>query len=93
MRAKVIQAFPGAPDGAIHPRQIEVGEVIEGDLARVAVDQKWAEETDEEVSDDSVDFAEMTVDQLRAYAVDHDIDLGTATKKAAIISAIKKAAE
>lgn len=44
MRAKVIKAFPGVMDGAIHPRQIEVGEIIEGDLARVAIDEKWAKE-------------------------------------------------
>lgn len=44
MRAKVIKAFPGVVDGAIHPCQIEVGEIIEGDLARVAIDEKWAKE-------------------------------------------------
>ncbi|MCV3209609.1 hypothetical protein OHD62_17345 [Mesorhizobium sp. YC-39] len=44
MRAKVTKAFRGAPDGAIHPRQIEVGEIIEGDLARVAIDENWAKE-------------------------------------------------
>jgi hypothetical protein len=43
MKAKVIKAFVGAPDGAFHPRQFEVSELVEGDLARVAVAEGWAE--------------------------------------------------
>ncbi|MDO8974337.1 hypothetical protein [Reyranella sp.] len=43
MKAKVIKAFMGAPDGALHPRQFEVSELVEGDLARVAVAEGWAE--------------------------------------------------
>lgn len=37
------------------------------------------------------DFDSMTVEQLKAYAVEHSIDLGEATKKADIIAAIKAA--
>ena len=37
MKARVIKAFVGAPDGALHPRQFEVSELVEGDLARVAI--------------------------------------------------------
>lgn len=44
MHAKVTVAFPGRIDGEVMPRQIEVGEVIGGDLAVVAVREKWAKE-------------------------------------------------
>jgi len=43
MKARVIKVFVGAPDGALHPRQFEVSELVEGDLARVAVAEGWAE--------------------------------------------------
>jgi hypothetical protein len=43
MKARVVKAFVGAPDGAIHPRQFEVSECVEGDLARVAIAEGWAE--------------------------------------------------
>ena len=43
MKARVIKVFVGAPDGALHPRQFEVSELVEGDLARVAVAEEWAE--------------------------------------------------
>ena len=46
MKAKVVKAFMGAPDGALHPRQFEVLELVEGDLARVAVAEGWAEALD-----------------------------------------------
>lgn len=44
MKAKVKVAFDGCIDGNPVPRKIEVGEEIQGDLARVAVEQKWAVE-------------------------------------------------
>jgi hypothetical protein len=44
MQAKVLKAFPGRPDAEIMTRTIEVGETIDGDLAAVAVREKWAEE-------------------------------------------------
>lgn len=44
MKAKVIKAFPGVADGTVATRQINVGEVISGELAAVAVREKWAEE-------------------------------------------------
>jgi hypothetical protein len=46
MKARVIRAFMGAPDGALHPRLFEVPEVVEGDLARVAIAEGWAESLD-----------------------------------------------
>lgn len=43
MRAKVTKAFPGRPDGDVVARTIDVGETIHGELAVVAVREKWAE--------------------------------------------------
>jgi hypothetical protein len=46
MKAKVTKGFPGVPDGEIRTRAIAAGEVITGDLARVAVDEGWADPTE-----------------------------------------------
>ncbi|MCV0371080.1 hypothetical protein [Filomicrobium sp.] len=42
MRAKVTLAFPGRPDDEIMTRTIGEGEIVEGDLAVVAVREGWA---------------------------------------------------
>jgi hypothetical protein len=42
MKAVVDKAFEGAPDREIYPRHFKPGQLVEGDLARVAVDQGWA---------------------------------------------------
>lgn len=42
MKAKVSKPFQGVEDKKIRPRKIEAGEIIEGDLAAVAVAQGWA---------------------------------------------------
>ncbi len=42
MKAIVTAEFDGARDGAIYPTKFKPGDVIEGDLARVAVAEKWA---------------------------------------------------
>lgn len=47
MKAKVTKLFKGQPDYDLVPRDICVGEVITGDLARVAVEQDWADEISE----------------------------------------------
>jgi hypothetical protein len=44
MFAKVKQSFNGKPDSEPVSRLIAVGEVINGDLAAVAVREKWADE-------------------------------------------------
>ena len=44
MKVKVTQEFSGVEDGKHHPRTIEVGEEITGDLADVALRNKWATE-------------------------------------------------
>jgi hypothetical protein len=42
MKAVVDKAFDGAPDGEIYPRHFKPGQLVEGDLARIAVEQGWA---------------------------------------------------
>ena len=44
MKAVVKKEFAGCADGETHPRVHHVGDEIEGDLARVAVENGWAEE-------------------------------------------------
>jgi len=44
MRAKVTKEFKGRRDHESVTRTIAVGEEIDGDLAKVAVREKWAEE-------------------------------------------------
>lgn len=44
MKAIVTKQFPGRPDNEVMTRPIEVGEVITGSLAEVAVSEGWAEE-------------------------------------------------
>lgn len=46
MKAIVIIPFPGLPDGAAQVRNFAEGDVVEGDLAAVAVGEGWAEEVD-----------------------------------------------
>ena len=42
MKAKVTQAFDGVPDGKVHPVTFNPGDEVEGELAKVAVANKWA---------------------------------------------------
>lgn len=42
MKAIVQIPFRGAPDGEPHSRQFEPGDLIEGDLAAVALREGWA---------------------------------------------------
>lgn len=89
MQAKVTTPFKGRPDGEALARDIAVGEIIIGDLAAVAVRDGNAEEVSEgEIADEAPALDDMTVDQLKAFAADKQIDLGDATKKADIRAAI-----
>jgi hypothetical protein len=40
--AVVKKAFDGVPDGEVMPRRFEVGEVVKGELAVIAVREGWA---------------------------------------------------
>lgn len=44
MKARVTTVFMGRPDAEVMTRKIGIGEIVEGDLARVAVEGGWAEE-------------------------------------------------
>ena len=53
--------------------------------------QKEQAEDEKEENTEASSLEEMTVANLKAYAAENGIDLGTATRKAAIIEAIKAA--
>lgn len=99
MHAKVTTEFTGRPDEEPVSRMIAVGEVIRGDLAKVAVENKWAKEVppNEKPANDADEqpklLADLTVEQLKSLATERSIDLGDATKKADIIAAIELAGE
>lgn len=97
MFAKVKVEFPGRPDNEVVSRTIAVGEVINGDLAKVAVGQGWAEEVPpNEKSDEPIksalqlDLEGKKVESLVLLAKEKAIDLGDATRKADIITALLK---
>jgi hypothetical protein len=43
MKARVVKPFEGVRDGDLYPRHFEVADVVQGDLARVAIAEGWAE--------------------------------------------------
>ncbi|PWK65864.1 hypothetical protein [Aminobacter sp. AP02] len=51
MEARVTKAFPGVPEGEIYGRQFEVGEVISGRMAEVALAEGWAVKEGEKSKD------------------------------------------
>ena len=67
IRAKVIKAFNGAPDGEHHPVRFHPGDIIEGDLARVAIAQKLAEPTKEKAGEPKLD---LKPEQTKEYKAD-----------------------
>lgn len=48
LRAMVVRRTYGVIDGTSHPREIEVGEIIHGDLAAVAIRDLWGTASFEE---------------------------------------------
>jgi hypothetical protein len=97
MRVKVTTAFPGRPDHEPLSRQIAVGEVVDGELAAVALQEKWGEEEvleapqTEAPQTENHNLDDMTVAQLRAFAAEKAIDLGAAELKAEIRAVIDAA--
>lgn len=86
MQAIVTKEFSGRPDSEPLARTVKVGEALDGDLAAVALREGWAELAEPEPALDG-----MTVEQLKAFASERQIDLGTATLKADIRAAIDAA--
>ena len=96
MKAKVIKEFPGLADGTTVVRTFAEGEIISGELANVAVREKWAEEVSDKQAakaDATEDLHKKTVAELKEIAESRKIDLGDATKKDDIIAAIELAGE
>lgn len=94
MEAVVVMAFPGRPDHEVMTRTINIGETITGELARVAVREEWAEvkdvdDADEGGQDDGLSV--KTVKELTAIAAERQVDLGSLTKKADILAALRAA--
>ncbi|MBD9635961.1 hypothetical protein IB277_06590 [Ensifer sp. ENS07] len=87
MLAKVKTPFRGVPDGLIHPRDFAAGDIVEGDLAAVAVAEGWAA-TEESDGAGGVALDKMKVEELKAHATSLSIDLGAAKTKAEIIAVI-----
>lgn len=50
MKAKAIKAFPGVRDGQVYPAEINVGDIIDGDLAAVAIAGGLAVSADDEAA-------------------------------------------
>lgn len=48
IRALVVEPFPGLPDGELTVKNFAVDDVVDGDLARVAIEEGWAIEMDED---------------------------------------------
>lgn len=90
MQAKVTKPFSGRPDGAPLPHDFGEGDIVEGELARVAVANKWAVEIDMAKADEPK-LEDMTVKELEALATEKNIDFGGASKKADILAAIQAA--
>lgn len=95
MDAIVTSRFNGRPDDSAETLTFLPGDTVRGDLARVAVDNGWADFVNDEHRDGEKallpDFEAMSVAELKDYAEGRAIALGTASKKAEIIEAIKAA--
>lgn len=100
MRAMVTKAFPGVEDGKIYPRDIAVGEVVSGDLAREAIAAGNAEEVDEDkmlaaeqarLARAEEELAQKRVADLKAIAEAAKVDLGKAKTEEEIAAVLKKA--
>ena len=94
MRATVTTAFDGAEDGAIYPTKWKPGDVVEGELARVAVENKWAEEGAANAAAKVLppgipaDWEKLNAPNLLALARKHDAGEGI-TKKAEAVEFIE----
>lgn len=73
MKAIVIKAFPGVPDGEVHVHDFKLRDVVEGKLASVAIAQGWAVPEGTELPDDisGVDASEAeALQKIRQVVVD-----------------------
>ena len=92
--AKVTTPFSGCRDGSPIVENFKSGDILEGDLAEVAITEEWAEEfdpTQEDITDVAIE--DMTLPQLKAFAEAEGIDLGDAKKKSDVLAAVELAQE
>ncbi len=86
IRAKVIEAFPGVPDGQTRPKKFREYDEVTGDLAEVAVREGWAElingeaELDDEarstaVVDIPADWRDLHWMKLKSIAAEFAVDV------------------
>ena len=52
MNATAITTFYGARDGELYPTRFEPGDLVEGELAEIAVRENWAEKTGAEPTEE-----------------------------------------
>lgn len=72
MHAKVTKEFPGRPDDEIKTRIIEVDEIITGDLAKVAIREKWAKKTKPPKTEEELAAEKAAADKVAADKVAAD---------------------
>jgi hypothetical protein len=92
MKAITTVEFKGVPDNEVQAKTFKVDDPVSGDLAVVAVREKWATEVKENkqhTKEKAID--DMTTDELIAHAAANKIDLKGATKRADILAAIQAA--
>lgn len=65
MKAIVVKAFPGVPDGEVHVREFMLRDVVEGKLASVAIAQGWAVPEGTDLPDDLNGFDASEADALQ----------------------------
>lgn len=95
MKAKVTTEFNGRPDGDALARAIKVGETITGNLAAVAVRERWAEEIGDPSPSANIEkrLDRMKKDELQALAAQLGVTLkGDETNKQ-IIALLNQAEE
>lgn len=80
-------------DGVFETEDAEVAKKLldKGFSVEMPADFEWPEdETDAEVND-AIDLSGLTVEELRAYANAHGIDIGQATSQGGILKKIQEA--
>lgn len=70
---------------------IEAGEMVELDEAQAAKEKAEKEKAEAEKAKEEKAFEEQTLDELKAYAAAHNIDISKLKKRGDIIAVLKEA--
>lgn len=96
MKATVTKAFRGRPDHLPQGRLIEVGEIISGELAAVAVREGWADPSRPPAAapqgEGGGDISRLNKDKLLELAAQRGVEVSKSDTKAEIIAALEAAA-